>query len=114
MYDFVRRARQEGPEFEWSPFWEYGAFIDVRDLAVAVSCALTADIVGHHRLLVCAADISSAQDDSLTLANRLVPEVPVRTPEEYAHDPFKALVDCHRAQRLLNWRPRHNWRKPTL
>lgn len=110
VYAFIRRARDEDPEFEWSPFWEYGAFIDVRDLADAVLCALTADLAGHHALLLCADDISSAQDDSLTLAARVMPDVPVVSPERYAGQPFAALVDSSRARTHLGWRPRHTWR----
>ncbi len=30
-YDFIISNRQANPEFEWDPFWEYGAFLDVRD-----------------------------------------------------------------------------------
>jgi UDP-glucose 4-epimerase len=110
LYAFIRQARQENPEFEWSPFWEYGAFIDARDLAGAVTCALTADLDGHHRLLVCAQDISSAHDDSLTLAVRLTPDVPVVSPERYAVHPFAALVDSTAAQTRLGWTPRFSWR----
>ncbi|MFL6070017.1 MAG: NAD-dependent epimerase/dehydratase family protein [Actinomycetes bacterium] len=110
VYAFIRRARMDDPEFEWRPFWEFGAFIDIRDLATAVACALTADLVGHHRLLTCASDISSARDDSLSLARRLMPGVPVREPAQFVQEPFKALVDSHRAQRILGWRPSYTWR----
>lgn len=109
-YAFITDARASHPEFEWSPFWEYGAFIDVRDLADAVFCALTADLTGHHRLLVCAPDISSAHDDSITLARRLTPDVPIRNPQLYDHWPFASLVDSTGAQQLLGWSPRHLWR----
>lgn len=109
-YAFITDARASNPEFEWSPIWEYGAFIDVRDLADAVYCALTADLSGHHRLLVCALDISSARDDSVTLARRLTPDVPIRNPQLYDTQPFAALVDSTPAQELLGWRPRHRWR----
>jgi nucleoside-diphosphate-sugar epimerase len=40
------------PRSEWEPFWEYGAFVDVRDVATAVHAALTVAIRGHHRALV--------------------------------------------------------------
>lgn len=38
-YEFIRSARAERPESEWFPIWEYGAFLDVRDLAAAVCAA---------------------------------------------------------------------------
>ena len=109
-YTYITEARASNHEFEWSPFWEYGAFIDVRDLADAVYCAVAADLTGHHRLLVCAPDISSAHDDSVTLAGRLTPDVPIRNPQLYATQPFAALVDSTPAQRLLGWQPTHHWR----
>jgi UDP-glucose 4-epimerase len=109
-YMYITTARAANPEFEWSPFWEYGAFIDVRDLADAVYCALAAGLTGHHRLLVCASDISSAHHDSVTLARRLTPEVPFRNPGLYVTEPFAALVDSTPARNLLDWHPRHRWR----
>ena len=110
-YRFIRSARLRRPEVEWSPIWEYGAFLDARDLASAIVAALTVpDLVGHHRRLVCAEDISSATDDSLTLARRLLPEVPITGPERFADRPFASLVDSAGAQTLLNWRPQHSWR----
>lgn len=113
-YAFIRSARDERPEVEWSPIWEYGAFIDVRDLAAAVVAALTGTrLDGHHRLLVCADDISSANDDSLTLAGRLLPDVPVTAPKRFAHQPFAALIDSSPAKTVLGWHPAHPWRPET-
>ena len=39
------------PRSEWEPFWEYGAFVDVRDVATAVEAALPVPLEGHHRAL---------------------------------------------------------------
>jgi nucleoside-diphosphate-sugar epimerase len=110
IYAGVRRARREDPDFEWSPIWEYGAFLDVRDLVSAVERALTAPLDGHHRLLLCAADISSARDGARVLTERLLPDVEWRGGPEYQSDPFRALVDTSRARTLLGWAPRHHWR----
>ena len=110
-YTFIRSARADRPEVEWSPIWEYGAFLDARDLAAAVVAALTeSNLSGHHRLLVCANDISSAKDDSLTLASRLVPDVPVIELQRFAVRPFAALLNSSAAQDLLGWHPVHRWR----
>ncbi|KQC37751.1 NAD(P)-dependent oxidoreductase [Frankia sp. ACN1ag] len=109
-YAGIRRARRDDPAFEWSPIWEYGAFLDVRDLASAVERALTAPLAGHHRLLLCAADISSAHDDARTLVTRLLPDVAWRGGAEYLQDPFRALIDTSGARTLLGWAPRHRWR----
>jgi nucleoside-diphosphate-sugar epimerase len=109
-YTFITEARQRDREFEWSPFWEYGAFIDVHDLAGAIAAAVAADIRGHHCVLVCADDISSAEHDSMTLAQRITPAVPVNDPARYIADPYAALLDCTPAHRLLDWWPQHRWR----
>lgn len=109
-YAYIIKARAENPEFEWSPFWEYGAFIDVRDLANAVCAALTADVCGHHRLLVCSDDISSSHEDSLALARRITPDVPIRDPKRYEANKFGALLDAAPATDLLGWHPRYRWR----
>ena len=110
-YAFIKAARAERAESEWTPIWEYGAFLDVRDLAAAVLAALKVPgLHGHHRLLVCANDISSAAEDSLTLAERLLPGVPVTGMERYAEQPFAALLDSSGAHSLLRWRPVHDWR----
>lgn len=81
------------PRAEWEPFWEYGAFVDVRDVATAVQRALTVPLAGHHRALLCAADISGTAP-SLELAARLAPSVPVTDPGRYRADPWAALIDC--------------------
>jgi UDP-glucose 4-epimerase len=96
------------PRREWEPFWEYGAFVDVRDVAVAVERALTVPLTGHHRALLCAADIS-ATAPGLDLAARLAPGVPVRGTERYRADPWRALVDCSVAESVLGWKPRYRW-----
>jgi UDP-glucose 4-epimerase len=99
------RAR---PRSEWEPFWEYGAFVDVRDVATAVGQALTVPLDGHHRVLLCAADIA-ATAPSLELAARLAPGVPVTDPGRYHADPRAALIDCSAAARTLGWRAAHRW-----
>ncbi|WP_235486829.1 hypothetical protein [Frankia sp. AvcI1] len=109
-YAGIRRARRDEPTFEWAPIWEYGAFLDVSDLASAVERALTAPLAGHHRLLLCAADISSAHDDARALVTRLLPDVTWRGGAEYLQDPYRALIDTSGARTLLGWAPRHRWR----
>jgi len=107
---YARIAAQRGvdPRSEWEPFWEYGAFVDVRDVAAAVDRALAIPLCGHHRALLCAADIS-ASAPSLDLVGRLAPGVPVRGPERYTTDPWRALFDCSAAEAVLGWRPRYRW-----
>jgi UDP-glucose 4-epimerase len=107
-YHRIEQLRQADPASEWLPFWEYGAFVDARDVASAVECALAAPVTGHHRAVLCAAD-SCSSAPSLELAGRLAPGVPVIRPERYARSPAAALVDCSVARTLLTWRPAYTW-----
>lgn len=111
MYARIDAARAADPAFEWSPYWEYGAFLDVRDCASACARALRCEDPGHVRLLLCAPDVSSAGASSLELAGRLLPDVPIRDPAYFREDPYRALVDTRRAGRLLDWTPLHAWRE---
>lgn len=96
---------------EWLPYWEYGGFVDVRDVATAVELALEVPLEGHHRAVLCAEDIA-ATEPSLTMAARLAPDVPVTRPELYQSDPWRALIDCSTAEAVLGWRPRYRWSQP--
>ena len=110
VYEYIRSRRQAEPEFEWKPFWEYGAFIDVRDLANATICALKCPDLGHVALLLCADDISSAQKTSRELASSLLPGVSWRGGLEFDRAPYKALIDTTQARQILGWIPRYHWR----
>src|ERR1700753_4089789 len=82
-WDGPREPRwRAAPASEWEPFWEYGAFVDVRDVATAVELAVTVPLTGHHRALLCAADIAGTRP-SLDLAARITPDVPVRDRGRY-------------------------------
>ena len=109
-YARIRAARKALPSFEWEPIWEYGAFLDVADMVSAVHAALTCADPGHVRLLLCAADVSSAQKTSRQLARDVLPDVTWRGGGEYEREPFRALVDCRRAHDVLGWSARVRWR----
>ena len=108
MYQRIEARWRAEPSSEWQPFWEYGAFVDVRDVAAAVQRALTVPLSGHHRMLLCAADIA-ATEPSLDIAARLAPAVPVNDPPLFRQQPWRALVDCSTAARVIGWRPRYTW-----
>jgi nucleoside-diphosphate-sugar epimerase len=107
-YQRVETQWRAEPRSEWEPFWEYGAFVDVRDVAAAVELALTAGWTGHHRALLCAADIAGTRP-SLDLAAQIAPSVPVTDPARYRADSGRALVDCSVAAAVLGWWPRYRW-----
>jgi UDP-glucose 4-epimerase len=108
MYQRIEDQWRADPRSEWEPYWELGAFVDVRDVATAVELALAVPLAGHHRTLLCAADIC-ATEPSLDAAARLAPGVPVRKPARYQADPCSALVDCAAAEAILGWRPAYSW-----
>lgn len=108
MYQQIEASWRADPRREWTPHWEYGSFVDVRDVASAVGLALTVPLSGHHRMTLCAADIA-ATGPALDMAARLAPAVPVTDPAPYREDPWRALFDCGEAARVLGWRPAHTW-----
>jgi UDP-glucose 4-epimerase len=108
QYQRIEAQWRAEPGSEWTPFWEYGAFVDVRDVALAVELALRVPLTGHHRAVLCAADIAASQP-SLDLAARLAGGVPVRDPGRYRAEPGRALFDCSAAATILGWRPSYRW-----
>jgi nucleoside-diphosphate-sugar epimerase len=101
--------READPANEWTPFWEYGAFADVRDIAGAVLCALRCPDPGHVSALACADDTTSPIPVR-ELARKLLPHVPWRGPDS----PDALLVRCDRAKDILGWKPRYFWRDKGL
>lgn len=108
MYQVIEERWRAKPVCEWEPHWEYGGFVDVRDVAAAVRQALTVPLTGHHRFLLCAADIAATQP-SLASAARLAPGVPITDPAAYEREPWRALIDCSAAARVLGWHPDYTW-----
>ena len=100
-------ARAADPAAEWTPYWEYGAWIDVRDVAGAVYAALCRTARTHLTALIVADDATSPIPPR-ELARRLLPNVPWRGPEPT--DLWAPLVRSDRARGALGWRPQHRWR----
>lgn len=88
--------------------WHMGVHIDIRDVASAALAALECSARGHHRLLLCAADIAEPRPTLELVAERL-PKVPWRGGAAYAIEPYRSLIDTSGAQRVLGWSPRHTW-----
>ena len=108
MYRRIEAQWRDDPASEWTPTWEYGQFVDVRDVADAVRQALEVPLTGHQRVTLCAAD-TAATEPSLVMAARFLPSVPVRNPASFQRDPWQSLVDCSAAARVLGWEPRYTW-----
>jgi UDP-glucose 4-epimerase len=101
-------ARAADPAAEWLPFWEYGAFLDVRDVAGAVFAGLRCADPGHVTALICADDVTSPVPIP-ELVERLLPNIPWRAPLRM--DPWGSLVRCDRARGVLGWTPNYRWRE---
>ena len=111
-YTLIERMRKENPSYEWAPYWEYGAFIDVEDLfEVSIKAAEKRMEVTTATYLVAAADITTSGRSSFELAHRIHPKVEWKTLDDYQANPFKSILDCRRAMTELDWRPRHSWAK---
>jgi UDP-glucose 4-epimerase len=108
QYEKIEAQWRAEPSAEWEPFWEFGAIVDVRDVAAAVESALTVPLTGHHRAVLCAASIAATQP-SLAMAAQLAPNVPVKDAARFQANPWRALVDCSVANDVLGWHPRFTW-----
>ena len=109
-YHWVEAERAKRAEFEWDPFWEYGAFLDVRDLSKACVRAVECDVQGFHCLLVASSDITTSGGTSRELVQLVHPDVEWRGGSAYDDHPFRTLVDIEPARQLLDWEPEHTWR----
>jgi UDP-glucose 4-epimerase len=108
MYQRIEARWRGDPDSERTPTWKYREFVDVRDVADAVRRALDVPLAGHHRVLLCAADIA-ATEPSLVVAVRVAPSVPVRHTARFRREPMRSLFDCSVAARVLGWRPHCTW-----
>jgi UDP-glucose 4-epimerase len=108
MYQGIEARWRADPAAEWTPTWEWGQFVDIRDVAGAVRRALEVPLAGHHRVLLCAPDIAATQA-ALVMAGRFAPSVPVRDRARFEREPRRALFDSSAAARVLGWEPRYTW-----
>lgn len=88
--------------------WEYGAFIDARDLADAIARAVEVPFDGHARVLVAGPD-AMAVTPPVRVADRLFPDVRWIDRAEFEADQGRPLVRTQRARELLEWSPVHAW-----
>lgn len=102
-------ARQKAhPEAVYDK-WEYGSFIDVRDLSAAVLAGLVCEIDGFESMLVCGPDVMTVGPSSCDMVREVLPEIAWRGGVEFDDDPFRSLVNCDKAARILGIEPQYRW-----
>ncbi len=96
------------PSFDADPGlrrWNLWSYIDARDGAEAVRCALEHREPGADVFIIANADtVMSRPDDELLAAE--FPGVPVTR----ALEPNETLLSIDKARRVLGYRPQHSWR----
>ncbi len=108
-YGWIQAQRAKRPAFEWDPFWEYGAFIDLRDLARACARSVVCEFEGFACVGVAAADITTSGRTSRELASFVHPTVAWRGGAEFERNPYRGLMNIERARKLLDWSPEFTW-----
>jgi nucleoside-diphosphate-sugar epimerase len=96
------------PSFDADPAsrkWNLWAYIDGRDGAAAVRCALEYEATGTEVFIIASPDSVMTRPNSELLA-RYFPDVPLRRPV----DEHETLLSIDKARRLLGYAPRHSWR----
>jgi nucleoside-diphosphate-sugar epimerase len=101
--DYAARDQVEAnPKLRRGNLWSY---VDARDAGEACRLALEADLSGHERLIIAAAD-SIVSTPTATLLAQHFPGVPVRG----ALESNASLLSSARAAELIGYVPRHSWR----
>jgi UDP-glucose 4-epimerase len=113
IFKFIRKRWDEDPLNDRRPYWEYGAFIAIQDVAHAVWCAIHNPFHGHAVLHISSDDAALAEQTSAQAARTIHPTVPWRGGSEFEQDPFRTLLDNETAKRLLGWSPAVRFRQKT-
>lgn len=111
MIGALREQRRADPEDEWR-IWEYGAWVHVEDVNSAITGALECPppTGASATVLVTSDDVSSEVLPAREMVRRFAPAVEWRGQDAlYETDPWRTLVDCAGAKRLLGWAPRRRW-----
>lgn len=108
-WDWMPAERRE--QFTAKDFWSY---VDVRDVCEAALLSLTAEIEGHEAFLLTADDLFSDRptQDLLDQYYSHLPWPKVSREVYFNGDPYRSLVDCSKAKRMLGWKPIHSRRDP--
>ena len=85
--------------------WGYRMWVDVRDVATALVCALECPDPRHIAVLLAADDVAGDRPSREAVADLGVPW----RGRPLDGDPFRSLVDTRRAREALGWEPHHVW-----
>jgi UDP-glucose 4-epimerase len=88
--------------------WGYRMWVDVRDVASALVCALECPDPGHVAVLLAADDVAGDRPSRVASAELGVPW----RGGPLDGDPFRSLVDSRKAREILGWAPRYAWPRP--
>jgi nucleoside-diphosphate-sugar epimerase len=101
--DYKKREQTVAdPAMRKANLWSY---VDARDTGEACRLAIEADLQGHHRLIIAAAD-TIVDIPSAELMATYFPHVPIKAPL----DGFQSLESSARAAERIGYRPQHSWR----
>lgn len=111
-YRELMSSWQKGTAHEIEPYWEYGAYLDVRDAARAVAEACCrSDVPDHVRIAL--ADDRPAHVASLRELIELVVPPELRDEANRSVKTLGVLVDTRRGWELLGTRPQYHWAAAT-
>lgn len=108
-YETIIKRRKERPGYEWDPYWEYGAFIDVRDLSEAIYKSVIVDFAGFHCYLIAADDITTSGKTSKELVDFIYPGIEWKADDLYITSPYKTILKNEKIKKLLGWNPKYSW-----
>jgi UDP-glucose 4-epimerase len=93
-------------------FWSY---IDARDVSTAALLGLTAPLKGHEAFLLTADDCHGKMTSAALVEKyyQHLPWLKISLQEYLSEDPYRSLVDCSKAKRLLGWKPEFSARDPS-
>jgi UDP-glucose 4-epimerase len=111
IFESIRKRWDEDPMNDRRPYWEYGAFIAIEDVAQAIWCAIHNPFHGHAVLNISSDDAALSEQTSVEAARSIHPTVPWRGGPEFEQDPFRTLLDNETAKRALGWTPRVRFRQ---
>jgi hypothetical protein len=99
-------ALQAKPAWRKMNLWSY---VDVEDAGEACRSAVEADLQGHQKMIIAAADTLMSEPSQELLA-QYFPNVPMQTPIE-GNQSF--LSSAH-AEAVIGYHPKHSWRTRTV